>query len=382
MARIGGASGAYVVDLSTGETLYSAAAAVDRLPASVEKLYTTSTALLRLGPTATLTTSVWGVGSLDPTGTWHGILYLKGGGDPTFGSAGFDHSAYGTGATVQRLVSTLVRSLHITAIQGRIVGDGSYFDALRGTPATHFGTDIPDVEGVLSGLAFNRGVREFHRHDPPAASGALRGPAVRRRAAGGRGQRPTRHTCLHRPNADQRHPARGRPVPPVAKLIQLTNAPSDNYLAEMLLKGLGAQFDGAGTTAAGAAVVRQEVFSQFGVSPLLNDGSGLSRADATSPIQVVTLLEKMYGNPDFFNSLAIGGETGTLRHETLGTAAFGVCHGKTGTLHDVANLAGYCQARDGHELAFAFLANRLINPGYVHSVEANRMAAALARYNG
>ena len=146
MRRIGGAGGAYVVDLTTGQPLYSSAAATARLPASVEKLYTTSTALLRLGPAATLTTAVWGDGSIDADGTWTGTLYLRGSGDPTFGSATFDRSAYHGGATVQRLVSNLVRNLHVTSIQGRIVGDESYFDSLRGTPATHFRADLPDVE--------------------------------------------------------------------------------------------------------------------------------------------------------------------------------------------------------------------------------------------
>jgi D-alanyl-D-alanine carboxypeptidase/D-alanyl-D-alanine-endopeptidase (penicillin-binding protein 4) len=382
MARIGGASSAYVVDLTTGEPLYSAAAAALRLPASVEKLYTTSTALLRLGPTATLTTSVWGVGTVDANGTWNGILYLKGGGDPTFGSAAFDRAAYGTGATVQRLVNTLVRGLHITAIQGRIVGDESYLDSLRGTPATHFGTNIPDVEGVLSGLAFNRGVGN------PAGTFAQPRPALYAaqqfaRALRAAGVSVPRSTPIY----TGRVPMGASELaavqsPPLAKLIQLTNAPSDNYLAEMLLKDLGAQFGGAGSTAAGAAVVRQDLLSNFGITPVLNDGSGLSRTDATSPIQVVTLLQKMSANPYFFNSLAVSGKTGTLKHETRGTAAYGVCHAKTGTLRDVANLAGYCQARDGHELAFAFLANHLWNPDYVHYVEANRMAAALAKYNG
>jgi D-alanyl-D-alanine carboxypeptidase/D-alanyl-D-alanine-endopeptidase (penicillin-binding protein 4) len=382
MARIGGASSAYVIDLTTGQPLYSVAAGALRLPASVEKLYTTSTALLRLGPTATLTTSVWGVGSVDATGTWNGILYLKGGGDPTFGSAGFDHAAYGTGATVQHLVGALVQNLHIRAIQGAIVGDASYFDSLRGTPATHFGADIPDLEGVLSGLAFNRGFGNFPGTFAQArpALYATQRFALALRAAGVTIPRST-------PIYTGRVPAGATELatvssPPLAKLIQLTNAPSDNYLAEMLLKDLGAQFGGAGTTAAGAAVVRQDVVTNFGFTPVLNDGSGLSRADATSPIQVVTLLQKMYSNPYFFNSLAVSGRTGTLKHETLGTAAYGVCHAKTGTLRDVANLVGYCQARDGHELAFAFLANRLMNPDYVHYVEANRMAAALAKYDG
>src|SRR6266700_386812 len=80
----GGASGAYVVDMSTGKALFSSAAGVARLPASVEKLYTTSTALLRFGPDATLTTSVLGVGTFDSGGGFPAPLSLRGGGDPTF----------------------------------------------------------------------------------------------------------------------------------------------------------------------------------------------------------------------------------------------------------------------------------------------------------
>jgi D-alanyl-D-alanine carboxypeptidase/D-alanyl-D-alanine-endopeptidase (penicillin-binding protein 4) len=382
MARIGGAGSAYVVDLTTGQPLYSDAAGVGRLPASVEKLYTTSTALLRFGPTATLSTTVWGQGSVSPTGTWIGNLYIKGGGDPTFGSAGFDRAAYGAGATVQRLVSSLVQNLHIRAIQGRIVGDESYFDSLRGTPATRYRADLPDVEGELSALSFNRGFANFTgtiRQSRPALYATQQFAAALRSA----GVAVPRATPIY----TGRIPAGATELasvasPTIAKLIQLTNSPSDNYFAEMLLKGIGARFGSGGTTAAGVAVVRQEVLSQFGIAPVFNDGSGLSRSDFTSSIQVVTLLERMAQNSYFVNSLATAGETGTLQHEAKGSAAQGMCHAKTGTLHDVANLAGYCQARDGHELAFAFLANRLINPDYVHTVEASRMAAALAKYDG
>jgi D-alanyl-D-alanine carboxypeptidase/D-alanyl-D-alanine-endopeptidase (penicillin-binding protein 4) len=382
MAHIGGASGAYVLDLTTGQTLYSNASTIGRMPASVEKLYTTSTALLEFGPTATFTTSVWGVGSATSSGVWNGTLYLKGGGDPTFGSAGFDRAVYRGGATVGRLVSNLINTLGISSIQGGIAGDGSIFDSLRGTPATRFRADLPDVEGLLSGLVFNRGFGNFIGSYPQRRPVlfATQQFAVALRAAGVGFPRST-------PIYTARAPATATQLatvnsPTIARLIQLTNAPSDNYLAETLLKDLGARFGGAGTTAAGVAVVQQELMSKFGIAPRFNDGSGLSRADATTPLQVVTLLKQMYSNPYFFNSLAVAGESGTLQHEARGTAAQGVCHAKTGTLHDVADLAGYCQARDGHELAFAFLANRIGSPAYVHMVEASSMAAALARYNG
>ncbi len=57
-------TGAYVVDLTTGRTLFSDRADTGRLPASVEKLYTTSTVLLRFGPDANLLTRVLGVGTM------------------------------------------------------------------------------------------------------------------------------------------------------------------------------------------------------------------------------------------------------------------------------------------------------------------------------
>ncbi len=91
----------------------------------MEKLYTTSTALLRFGAQARLATTVRGVGAVDGNGVWRGTLYLVGGGDPTFGSAAFDHVAYGAGATVQRLVANLTAATGISRCEGQIVGDES-----------------------------------------------------------------------------------------------------------------------------------------------------------------------------------------------------------------------------------------------------------------
>jgi D-alanyl-D-alanine carboxypeptidase/D-alanyl-D-alanine-endopeptidase (penicillin-binding protein 4) len=168
--------------------------------------------------------------------------------------------------------------------------------------------------------------------------------------------------------------------PTMATLVKLTNTPSDNFFAEMLLKDIGARFGGAGSSAAGAAVVRSTLSTQFGIHPRLVDGSGLSRYDRTTTRQVVTVLQDMANDDDFFNSLAVAGETGTLEFEMNHTAAQGRCRGKTGTLHDVSNLVGYCRARDGHLLAFAFLMNS-INPDYAHPIQ-NRMAIAIAKYTG
>ena len=377
----GGASAAYVVDLNTGAVLFSSGSQVGHLPASVEKLYTTSTALLRLGPNTTLTTQLLGSGS-STGGTWHGTLVLRGAGDPTFGSTSFDRANYGgRGATIQRLVRNLIHGTGIRAVQGRILADESVFDSKRGTPATGYGPSI-SVEGALDGIAYDRGwltasgsvfqarptLFAAQRLADALRGGGVRVPSGTHVSAGmsPRSSKPLAH--VNSPN--------------IASLISLTNTPSDNYFAETLLKDLGARFGGSGSTAAGAAVVRGELAQVFGIHPTLNDGSGLSRYDSTTPLQVVTLLQKMASNSTFFSSLAVAGETGTLAGVNRGTIAQGRCRGKTGTLNDVANLAGYCRALDGHTLAFAFLSDAISNPGYVHGVVHPRMTTALADYDG
>ena len=293
LGQTGYQTSALVVDLTTGQTLFSQAANTGRLPASVEKLYTTSTALLRLGPNATFTTSIYGVGSRDPDGVWDGTLYLRGGGDPTFGAVGFDQSWYGTetGTTMRTLIGDLLRATGITAVDGQIVGDESYWDSLRGTPATGFGRNS-EVEGELSALAYDRGFTNsqgtaFQIHPALYAAqqfeGGLRAFGVK--VAGvpvSAGRTPAGATLLASAQS-----------PRLSTLIQLTNTPSDNYLAESLLKDIGARLGGKGSTAAGAAVVRAELESKFGITPRLNDGSGLSRYDSTTPTQVVTVLKAM-----------------------------------------------------------------------------------------
>jgi D-alanyl-D-alanine carboxypeptidase/D-alanyl-D-alanine-endopeptidase (penicillin-binding protein 4) len=377
LSQAGNATGAYVVDLTTGQTLFSERAGTGRLPASVEKLYTTSTALLRLGPNANLLTRVLGVGTMSQ-GVFTGTLYLKGGGDPTFGAQGFDRYYYGTGASVQRLVANLIRDTGLRAVDGRIAGDESYFDSLRGTIATDFESSSY-VEGQLSGLAYDRGftsVSELAFQPHPAQFAAQQFAAALRAA----GVKVPNRTPIYAGTA----PPEARQLtdihsPRLATLLKLTNAPSDNFFAEMLIKDLGARFGGAGTTAAGAAVVLAQIARSFGIHPRLDDGSGLSYDDSTSPMDVVTLLEHMAGNQPFVRSLAVAGESGTLIDEMRGTYAQGRCRGKTGTLQAVSNLVGYCTARNGDELAFAFLMNS-IDPDYAHPIQ-DRMALALTDYN-
>jgi D-alanyl-D-alanine carboxypeptidase/D-alanyl-D-alanine-endopeptidase (penicillin-binding protein 4) len=378
MRQAGNYSGAYVVDLTANRQLFSHNANTPRLPASVEKLYTTTTALTRFGANANLSTTVLGSGQ-QVGSTFDGTLYLRGGGDPTFGSVGFDSRAYGTGATRQHLVSNLVSVTGIKQLKGSVVADESVFDADRGTPATGNRPSV-EVEGDLSGLSYNRGWANsdgstYFTH--PALEAGQKFVAALQ-AAGVKLPRRVRVTAGATPQAAHTLASAGSPR--IATLISLTNTPSDNFFAEMLAKDLGARFGSGGTTAAGAAVIRAQVASSFGIHPQLNDGSGLSRSDRTTPAQVVTLLSDMQSNTAFTSSLAVAGETGTLEHELNGTYAQGRCRGKTGTLHDASNVVGYCRAQDGHMLAYAFLMNGVF-PDYAHPIQ-DRMQLAVARYGG
>jgi serine-type D-Ala-D-Ala carboxypeptidase/endopeptidase (penicillin-binding protein 4) len=377
LKQVGKHTGAYVVDLTTGQTLFSERADTGRLPASVEKLYTTSTALLRFGPNANLLTRVLGVGTMSD-GVFDGTLYLKGGGDPTFGDQGFDRYYYGTGATMQRLVADLIRDTGLRAVQGRIAGDESYFDSLRGTIATDFESS-EYVEGQLSALAYDRGYTNIHEtaFQPHPAQFAAQQFAAALRSAGVSVPKTTPiYAATAPPDARQLTDLHS---PRMSTLLKLTNAPSDNFFAETLLKDIGARFGGAGTTAAGVAVVRAQIASSFGIHPKLDDGSGLSYDDSSSPAEVVALLEHMAGNESFMGSLAVAGESGTLVDELRGTYAQGRCRGKSGTLQVVSNLVGYCTARDGDELAFAFLMSD-VDPDDAHPIQ-DRMALAIADYN-
>jgi D-alanyl-D-alanine carboxypeptidase/D-alanyl-D-alanine-endopeptidase (penicillin-binding protein 4) len=370
----GSGSGAYVYDISTATPLFAERSTVAHPPASVEKLYTATTALELMGPQETLSTSVVGSGHLGPGGRWVGNLYLHGGGDPTFGTPLFVGLHYGgVGATVTRLALELKRA-GIRSVSGNIDGDESFFDSLRGDPSSGYGQD-PELEGNLSALSFNRGETGNQRgaHAPAAyAAYELRG-AMRAQGITVHGGTAASAPAGASTIASVRSPT-------LKQLLGLTLPPSDNFFAETLIKDLGARYGGAGTTAAGAAVVRKTV-ARFHIHPYLVDGSGLSHSDHTSPIEVVTLLTALAHTPlgtTLRGDLAVAGHTGTLSERMRGTPASGRCQAKTGTLNGVSNLAGYCQSVGGDVLAFAFF-NDGIETGEAHTIQ-DSMAISLARY--
>jgi D-alanyl-D-alanine carboxypeptidase/D-alanyl-D-alanine-endopeptidase (penicillin-binding protein 4) len=361
MAASGSAAGAYVVDLDSGSQLYASRPDVKRIPASVNKLFTTATALERFGPDHTFQTDVLATVAPDELGVVDGDLYLRGGGDPTF-----------TTAAARTLARGLAAS-GVTEVTGRVIGDESRWDSRRGTPASAYRTSM--WIGPLSALTLDRGyVGGSFQTDPPLTAAKVFDRQLERAgidvgAAPRDGASP--------PAAI---PLGTWPSPTVAEIVSRTNTPSDNFFAESLLKAIGADYGTGGSTASGAAVVRSTV-AQLGARPRLLDGSGLSRRDRTSPRDVVNLIasiDRTELGPLFEGSLPVAGRTGTLAKRMRATAARGRCHGKTGTLSDVSALAGYCDTRAGRRVAFAFLMNR-ISVNWAHTRQ-DRMTAALARF--
>ena len=114
-------SGAVAVDLTSGNIVFERNPDLSLAPASNEKLPVTFAALQELGATYRFHTDVVGTGRL-VDGIWHGNLVLKGFGDPTLTTAKLN-------LLVRRLLAHGIKS-----VDGRILGDESWFDAQRNAP--------------------------------------------------------------------------------------------------------------------------------------------------------------------------------------------------------------------------------------------------------
>jgi serine-type D-Ala-D-Ala carboxypeptidase/endopeptidase (penicillin-binding protein 4) len=374
LQKAGPATGAAVYDLSARGSLFGLRDGAERPPASVEKLYTSVAVIDKLGPAARLHTTVLGAGHLGSGGVWHGSLYLRGGGDPTFGDGAFNRTwELGYGPTATDLVQQLTAA-GIRRVTGPVAADASLFDSLRGGPASGFAPDVGDYGGQLSALTYDHG-STIGAPSPGAFAAkelvlALRAAGVKARAAA-----PTRTTP---PGAKMLASVSS---PPMSVLLRLMDVPSDDLFADLLTKQLGVQFGGSGSIAAGARVIADDIASAFGLHPRITDGSGLSRDDRASPLEVVDLLRAVWRTPVgdvLWDALPVVGVNGTVRRIGVGTAAQGACLAKTGTLDNVTNLAGYCHTRDHRTLAFALFVDGPSNEAAAALL--GRMVAAIAKY--
>jgi serine-type D-Ala-D-Ala carboxypeptidase/endopeptidase (penicillin-binding protein 4) len=366
-------SGAFVYDLDAHDSLFARKITIGRPPASVEKLYTTVAVLRILGPNARLHTDVLGTGTL-VHGVLHGNLYLRGGGDPTFGDQTFNQFwEHGEGSNPNELVKQL-KAKGIRRVTGLVYADESLFDRRRGGLMTNYAPDTPDYGGQMSALTYDHG--SALRRVGPAAFAVrevvltMRGGGIAARAAAKTANAPPQAKLLAIANS-----------PPMSVMTRLMDVPSDDLFADLFAKQLGVLFGSGGTLSAGAHVIASTIAAQYGLHPTILDGSGLSRDDRTSPLEIVDLLREVWHTPigdELATSLPTVGVNGTVQSIGLKTAAVRRCIAKTGTLDNVTNLAGYCQSRSGHTLAFGFFIDG--PPNWTAVTIESRMIGAIARY--
>jgi len=359
LARYGmGGSGTSVAvyDLTAKRAVYQLRPDVLRLPASNEKLVTSSAALAGWTATFRFSTQLFiATPGQDADGVVDGDVYLRGFGDPTLSTTSFQESHYRmqTG-DIHDFVSRL-QTLGVTRITGRVVADDGYFDAARSVATWR--PSMTAFCGPLSALTLNESIAGGGGWvaDPAlAAAGALtrqlRAAGIRVSHAPARGVAPDTATLAYTERSAT-----------LARVLAAMNKPSDNFMAEELLKGLGAAFGAGGTTVAGADVA-QQFLTSVGVRDgfRIRDGSGLSYRDKLTVRVVLRILGAMAKRPDFAvfrRSLAIAGVDGTLKERMRGTAAAGNVRAKTGTLNAASSLSGYVTTADGHTLSFSMLMN-------------------------
>jgi D-alanyl-D-alanine carboxypeptidase/D-alanyl-D-alanine-endopeptidase (penicillin-binding protein 4) len=354
-------TGAIVLDLQTGETLFAQNSRLALRPASNEKLATTFATLTALGPSFRIETDVLGDGQLSGT-TWLGDLVLKGYGDPALSAA-----------QLNKLAREVVAD-GIEHVSGRILGDESWFDTRRtglGWKPDFYLHESP----ALSALIVNRGWTGRYETARPALMAAELFRSDLRHAgvtiAGGSGLGVASAQAI--PLADVESA-------PLSALVRHMDVYSDNFYAEMLLKEVGA-VQGSGGSAAEGVTVERGLLTAAGV-PLsgvrMVDGSGLSLLDRWTPLGLSTLLRTMWDDPTLrpyvLAALPIAGETGTLEHRMRSGPAHGLVRAKTGTTDNSSALSGFV----GDRYAFSIVENGFPVRALSAEESQNRFAQVLA----
>lgn len=150
--------------------------------------------------------------------------------------------------------------------------------------------------------------------------------------------------------------------PPLKDIITATNQMSLNLYAESLLKTISKEKNGMATVVDGIQIINQ-YWKSKGVDLdgfYMKDGSGLSRHNAISPYHFAQILYEIskenYYNT-FKNSLAVAGESGTLKSLCVGTNAAGKIIAKSGTVERGISYTGYVQSSSGKQLTFCMIFN-------------------------
>ncbi len=162
--------------------------------------------------------------------------------------------------------------------------------------------------------------------------------------------------------------------PTLREILPALEKPSQNQIAEVLLKTLGLERTSVGSADSGRAVMERQL-AEWRVEPdgyAVRDGSGLSRHNYLTPETVIRVLDVMRRHPSFsafYDALPIAGVDGTIATRMRGTAAAGNLRAKTGTIDRARSLSGYVTTADGRMLMFSLLCNNYTSVGAVTRVQ-------------
>jgi serine-type D-Ala-D-Ala carboxypeptidase/endopeptidase (penicillin-binding protein 4) len=166
-------------------------------------------------------------------------------------------------------------------------------------------------------------------------------------------------------------------------LVGLMQKYSNNFMAEMLFKSL--DLGDKPATWAGATEAVQTFLDKAGLARdayKLTNGSGLYDANKLSARQFTTVLAYMAGRhdlwPEYLSSFANAGVDGTLGRRMRGTPARGTARAKTGTLNGVSTLSGYVTSQSGRRFAYSVLFNKAPGGAWTYRQIQDKFVARLA----
>jgi D-alanyl-D-alanine carboxypeptidase/D-alanyl-D-alanine-endopeptidase (penicillin-binding protein 4) len=383
--------GVLVVNPRTGDTLYSRNAGKLFMPASNMKIITSAAALTLLGPDYRYRTTFLTDGEVRDS-LLDGNLLVIGRGDPTVSDR-----MRGTATSVMDALADSLRAHRIGQISGSLARVGNAFpDSIYG-----YGwewDDLGEYYGAgVDELIFNEGMAPTKLRPPPdtARDSLYSGPAK----SPAKGYLDALHDALVRKSIRMDGTVRDSVLPtpfkmdtlfvlvspPLRDILPALMKPSQNQIAEILLRTIGLERGGVGTADSARKIVGQQLLA-WGVQPdgfVIRDGSGLSDQDLLTPETIVRVLDRIQRDTAFaayYNSMPIAGVDGTIDTRMKGTPAEGNVHAKTGTLSKARSLSGYVTTADGERLIFSILANNTTTPGSAVTHVADVIAAALAGY--
>ncbi len=418
----------HVADVETGEVIVDWLASEARNPASTLKLMTTLAALDILGPAYTWRTNVYALGEIDENGHLDGDLLIQGNGDPFLvtervwqltrdlrrtglSSVGgdvviddsyFEVGQYDPGAFDRQPLRAYNVAPNALLMNFKVVR--YWFTPEPETGTVRIELDPPlanvDVNNQLklrsaSCRGYQRGiaVNANETVDTITFSGAFpdrcKRYALDRTALDHNAYAYGLFAAMWRENGgeingDYRTGVTPEDLDPILSFRSLSlgdavtkvNKFSNNVMARQLLYTMSAEVLGRPGTEAGGRQVIEEWLMSRGLeldSISMANGAGLSRDARVSAKDMTTLLAWGWRQPympEYLASMALSGLDGTLRNRLGGRSLAGRAHLKTGSLDDVAAIAGYLQARSGRRYVLAVLHNyKDIHRGYGEEVQ-------------